>query len=138
MNALPLELCPSGIEFVIHKISVFNGLFIRIKIGRLAIRAIEGKERVTVDVIGRGSRQTDLSAIEILQHFVELIENLAMDFIEDDQVKEGRRELLEDIAQRLQGNRVKAICSIDLPTMETCARLIWQILLEAIVNCLLD
>ena len=115
MNTLPLELCPCGVEFVIHEILVFDGLFVGIEIGRLAIRAIEGKEGIAVDVIGGRSGQSNLPAVEIFQHFIELVVDRAMDFIEDDQVKEGGRELLEDVAQSLESHRIQALCAYLYP-----------------------
>ena len=48
VNTLPLELGPRGVEFIIHEILVFDGLFVGIEIGRLAVRAIEGKEGIAV------------------------------------------------------------------------------------------
>ena len=57
-----------------------------------------------------------------------------MDFIEDDQVKEGGRELLEDIAQRLESYCIQTLCAgiWIVPTMQAGAGFIGNEFLKTI------
>ena len=63
-----------------------------------------------------------------------------MDFIEDNQVEEGRRELLEDITQSLERHREQTLRARIwiVPTMNAGTRFAWQVFFKTIFSGLIN
>lgn len=133
-NALALELRSRGIQFKVHEIAIVDGLLIGVKISRFAVSAIEGQEGVAIDVIGGRGGQAHLAGVEIFQHFVELVENRAVDFVENNQVEKSGRKLLENIADGLQrdGKQPLGARARVVPTADAGTRFEGQVTFEPV------
>src|SRR6266496_1889692 len=91
------------------------------------VRSVENTKRIAIYEIRGGCREADHSRIEIIDNLREPLKNRTMRFVEDDQVKKARAELIKAKVHRLFGRNKEPLRRINAMRIDSIARLMREV-----------